>query len=154
MYMLNSQMIDERSAGSVIFNDNDGVTSFLLLQYPAGHWDFPKGHIEKGELPLDTVKREVSEETGLKDIHIFPNFEKKIMYFYRRTAGMVRKEVIFVLSRATTLDVTLSNEHTNYVWLGLDEALNKVTYRNSKHVLKTASKFLDEYHIHRDELVP
>ena len=147
-------MIEERSAGAVIFNENDGLTNFLLLNYPEGHWDFPKGNIEKGELPLDTVRREVSEETGINNIRIFPSFKKKIVYYYRRNAGLVHKEVIYFLARTLTLDVTLSHEHTNYLWLDLEKALNKVTYRNSKSTLKDASKFLDDAHIHRDELVP
>ena len=147
-------MIEERSAGAVIFNENDGVTNFLLLNYPAGHWDFPKGNIEKGELPHDTVRREVSEEIGNNNIEILPIFQKKIVYYYRRNAGLVHKEVIYFLARALTLDVTLSHEHKNYLWLDLEKALNKVTYRNSKSTLKDASKFLDDAHIHRDELVP
>ena len=147
-------MIEERSAGAVIFNENDGLTNFLLLNYPEGHWDFPKGNIEKGELPIDTVRREISEETGINNIKIFPSFKKKIVYYYRRNAGLVHKEVIYFLARALTLDVTLSHEHKNYLWLDLEKALNKVTYRNSKSTLKDASKFLDDAHIHRDELVP
>ena len=147
-------MIEERSAGAVIFNENDGLTNFLLLNYPEGHWDFPKGNIEKGELPIDTVRREISEETGINNIKIFPIFKKKIVYHYRRNAGLVHKEVIYFLARALTLDVTLSHEHKNYLWLDLEKALNKVTYRNSKSTLKDASKFLDDAPIHRDELVP
>ena len=147
-------MIEERSAGAVIFNENDGLTNFLLLNYPEGHWDFPKGNIETGELPLDTVRREVSEETGINNIRIFPSFKQKIVYYYRRNAGLVHKEVIYFLARTLTLDVTLSHEHTNYLWLDLEKALNKVTYRNSKSTLKDASKFLDDAPIHRDELVP
>ena len=36
-------------------------------------WETPGGHIEKGEDLIDSLKREVFEETGLKDINIlFP----------------------------------------------------------------------------------
>ncbi|MFQ6135545.1 MAG: bis(5'-nucleosyl)-tetraphosphatase [Nitrososphaerales archaeon] len=144
-------MIEERSAGAVVFNDEDGSTRFLILNYPAGHWDFPKGNIEKGEEPIDTVKREVSEETGIKDVEILPGFRKGIVYYYRRNAGLVRKQVIYLLARAETRDVTLSYEHKNYAWLELEKAVSKVTYRNSKNVLQAASRFLDEEPIHRDE---
>ena len=70
-------MIEERSAGAVIFNENDGLTNFLLLNYPEGHWDFPKGNIEKGELPIDTVRREISEEIRNNTLKIFPKQKKK-----------------------------------------------------------------------------
>lgn len=61
-------MKKEKSAGAVIINDK----KVLLLHYSSGHWDFPKGHIEKGETELETAKREVKEETGLdiKDFEI------------------------------------------------------------------------------------
>ncbi len=147
-------MIEERSAGAVVFNDEKGIIRFLLLNYPAGHWDFPKGNMEKGEDYVDTVKREITEETGITDIEILPSFNKKIEYYYRRKSGIVQKQVIYLLARAKTRDVTLSYEHKNFAWLGLEEAVNRVTYRNSKNILKNAARFLDEEPIHRDELAP
>ncbi|GAI42981.1 unnamed protein product, partial [marine sediment metagenome] len=39
----------EKSAGAVIFSRSDKKIEYLLLHYQAGHWDFPKGNIEKGE---------------------------------------------------------------------------------------------------------
>lgn len=147
-------MFEERSAGAVLFNDDDGVIRFLILHYPAGHWDFPKGNIEKGEEPAETVKREISEETGITDIEILPGFKRKIEYYYRRNGELIRKQVIYLLARAKTRDVTLSYEHKNYTWLELDEAINRVSYRNSKNVLKDAARFLDEEPIHHDEFAP
>ena len=73
------------------------------------------------------------------------------MYYYRRNAGMVHKEVIYVLARTFTTDITLSHEHKDYVWLKLEEAINKVTYKNSKNTLIAAAKFLNELPIHPDE---
>ncbi len=147
-------MIEERSAGAVVFNDEDGSTRYLLLNYPAGHWDFPKGNIEKGEEPLDTVKREISEETGIKKIEILPGFSKNIEYYYRRNVGLVHKQVIYLLARTKTRNITLSHEHNNYAWLELEKAVSKVTYRNSKTILREASRFLDEGPIHRYEFAP
>lgn len=144
-------MIEERSAGAIVFNENNGNPNFLLLNYPTGHWDFPKGKIEKGELILETVKREILEETGIDNLEIIPNFKKKIVYYYRRNAGMIHKQVIYVLARTSTMNITISNEHLDYVWLDLEEALNKVTFKNSKITLEEASKFLSEPSIHRDE---
>ncbi|MFB1489676.1 MULTISPECIES: bis(5'-nucleosyl)-tetraphosphatase [unclassified Thiocapsa] len=40
---------------------------FLILRC-FSYWDFPKGETKHGEDPLDTARREVTEETGLLDL--------------------------------------------------------------------------------------
>ena len=58
-------MEHEKSCGAVIFRVGN-ATKYLLLHYEAGHWDFVKGHSEKGESEEETVRREILEETGLR----------------------------------------------------------------------------------------
>ena len=79
----------EKSAGAIIFRKENNNFFYLLLHYPSSakapkeYWDFPKGHIEKGEDEIKTVKREVEEETGLKDIKIIEGFREWIKYFFK-----------------------------------------------------------------------
>ncbi len=48
--VVNKNMISfEKSVGAVIFRKSDGAVMYLLLHYPSGHWDFSKGHMEKGK---------------------------------------------------------------------------------------------------------
>jgi|Deesub1362B_J571_1020462.scaffolds.fasta_scaffold00005_243 8-oxo-dGTP pyrophosphatase MutT (NUDIX family) len=136
------QREEERSAGAIIYYENGDRRLYLLLHYPAGHWDFPKGNIEKGESPLDTAKREVYEETGLEDIYFVPGFEKRIEYFYRREGTLIHKEVIYYLAKSKSKEVKISYEHKGFKWLGYREALKRATYRNSKEVLKAAEDYL------------
>ena len=67
------------------------------LLYEAGHWDFVKGHVEKGESEEETVTREILEETGLSGNTFLSDFRERIDYFYRRRGRTVSKEVIFYL---------------------------------------------------------
>ena len=30
------------SSGIILFNENEGIRKYLLLNYPTGHWDFIK----------------------------------------------------------------------------------------------------------------
>lgn len=55
------------SAGVVIRRPFAEGPRYLLLRCYA-YWDFPKGEVEAGEVPLDTARREVIEETGLSDL--------------------------------------------------------------------------------------
>ena len=138
----------EKSAGAVVFYKNK-EPEYLLLQYPGStkkakdYWDFPKGHIEKGESEIETVKREVYEETGLKDIEILPNFKTSIKYFFQKEGKKIFKIVVFYLARANTKEVKISFEHIGFVWLPFEKAVEKVTYKNAKEVLKKAHKFLE-----------
>jgi len=65
----------ERSAGFVVFTEReDGKRLYLLLHYPSGHWDFPKGHVEEGESEIRAALRELREETGLTDVEVVFGF--------------------------------------------------------------------------------
>jgi len=61
------------TAGAVVFNQNGEV---LLLKHrfrPGSGWGLPGGFIEKGEQPIDALRRELREEIGLElqDVEIF-----------------------------------------------------------------------------------
>lgn len=133
-------MIEERSAGAVLFNETDSGKVFLLLNYPSGHWDFVKGNIEDKETPHQTVVREIREETGITDVEFIDGFEDKIEYHYQRDGNLIHKEVIFFLAKTKTTDVKISHEHLGYVWLSFDEALKKLTYKNAKNILNKIKK--------------
>lgn len=87
-------MPKEVSAGAVIFR-RDGEIKYLLLQYEMGHWDFPRGAIERGEEEKETVQREVREETNIADLKFMPGFREKISWFYRKEGKTIYKEAIF-----------------------------------------------------------
>jgi len=137
-------MPDESSAGVVLFRKTPQGVKFLLLHYDtnAKHWDFPKGHIEEGENPHQTAQREVEEETGISDLTFLDGFEKKVTYFYMRGQKRVHKEVLYFLAETSEENVTISHEHLGYAWLSYDEALEKITFKNSKDVLMAANEFL------------
>ena len=134
-------MKKESSAGAVIFRKNK-ETKYLLLHYEAGHWDFPKGNIEANEKDEDTIKREVKEETGIKDIKIIKDFKEKLHYFYKLKGKLISKEVVFYLAETKTAKIKLSFEHVGYKWLPFKEALEKLTFKNAKDILKKADEFL------------
>jgi bis(5'-nucleosidyl)-tetraphosphatase len=129
-------MIEERSAGSVLFIETPSVRKYLLLNYPSGHWDFVKGNIEKGETLVETVIREIGEETGIKDVTFIDGFEEKVEYHYQRNGDLVHKEVVFFLARTATTDIKISHEHLGFIWLAYDDALKKLTYKNAQNILK------------------
>ncbi len=130
----------EKSVGSVIFKDK----KYLLLKYGLGHWGFVKGHIEKNETEKETLYREAEEETGLKkeNLKIINGFRENISYFFKKNKNTVYKKVVYYLTESNTDKITLSHEHSEYKWLQYDKAIEKLSFKNSKVLLKKAQEYL------------
>ncbi|MFA7685871.1 MAG: bis(5'-nucleosyl)-tetraphosphatase [Candidatus Gracilibacteria bacterium] len=133
---------DENSCGVLVFRNENGIRKYLLLHYPSGHWDFPKGHVEKGENRHQTALRELEEETGITDFKFVDNFEHAISYVYNKNGKPSHKQVIFFLGETPEKEIKISFEHKGFVWLPYEESVRKATFDNARKILKAAEKFL------------
>ncbi len=139
----------EISAGAIIFRQVDNKPLYLLLHYPAMNhrssrdfWDFPKGHIEPNESIVQTIRREVKEETAIDDLVFIRGYKETIKYFFVHQGQKIFKIVIFLLAQTQTEKVIISDEHCGFAWLPYDEAVKTVTFENSKQLLKKADVFV------------
>jgi bis(5'-nucleosidyl)-tetraphosphatase len=129
----------EQSIGAVIkyqtSPENTQSSEFLLLRNRRGFWGFPQGHKEKGETEIQTLLREVFEETGISTLDI-QSYVGKIRYSYFRTDGMKsEKEVRFYFATTSSKDIRLSAEHDGFVWATFLDALYTLDHRQLKSVL-------------------
>ncbi len=129
----------EKSAGAVVFNKK--TKKYLLLHYPTGHWDFPKGHVERGENEQMAAIREIFEETEI-EVELIFGFREVIKYYFREKDNLVKKEVVYFLGITEKEEVQLSYEHNGFIWLDYENALKHLSYENSKKVLMKAHLFL------------
>lgn len=132
----------EKSSGAVIYKND----KYLLLKYSIGHWGFVKGHIEKNESEEETLFRETKEETGLtkENLKLIDGFKEKISYYFKKDNKTIYKEVVFFLLESRTNNITLSHEHDDYLWLSYNDAYDKLTFKNSKNLLKKANDFVEK----------
>jgi 8-oxo-dGTP pyrophosphatase MutT (NUDIX family) len=137
-------VLGEKSCGAVVYLKKGSETLYLLLHYEAGHWDFVKGNVEAGETEQETVVRELREETGIIDAHFIEGFKQKIEYYYRRKGETVHKEVIFFLMETGTETITISFEHIGSIWLNYTQAMEKLTFKNARDLLKKANDFINK----------
>ena len=135
-------MIEETSAGIVIFRKENLKNLFLLLRYPSGHWDFVKGKMEKDESTHETAVRETKEETGIEDVSFLENFEEWIDYNFQYQGELVQKKVVFFLAETKTKEIEISHEHLDYIWMDYNAAMEKTTFDNAKIVLTRAQTLL------------
>jgi len=150
----------EKSAGAVIFRKEPSFAKategkeykiyYLLLHYPSSakaqkdYWDFPKGHVETEEKELDTVRREVKEETGIENFEFIEGFKEGIKYFFKFEGKTIFKIVTFYLVETKTDEIKISGEHIGYEWLPFQSAIEKLTFKNAKEILKKANEYLKE----------
>lgn len=135
----------EVSAGVVVYKVDEKThkRKYLLLLYPKGHWDLPKGKVEPGETYLQTALREVKEETNL-EVEIHPGFEESLNYQFRGYKGeLISKTVVYFVGKALHANVILSEEHLDSTSLEFEEAHKTLSFQNSKDVLVKAEKFLE-----------
>jgi 8-oxo-dGTP pyrophosphatase MutT (NUDIX family) len=112
------------SAGVVVVRNVKGSWLFLMLR-AYRNWDFPKGLVESGELPLHAAIREVKEET-LIDALQFSWGE-----VYRETAPYSHKKVArYYVAQTSTEAVTLPvrpelgrAEHNEWRWVTFEQGL-------------------------------
>ena len=136
-------MKKEKSCGAVIFFDSEKERQYLLLHYSKGHWDFPKGHVEKDESEQETTLREVKEETSLEEVEFIPGFREQINYFFKQKGELINKDVYFFLLKSKSQDVKISFEHIGFKWFSITEALNQLTFENAKQILRKAHNQLE-----------
>lgn len=139
----------EVSVGASVFRVDGGRRIYLVLRYPSGHFDFPKGHMEEGETEEETLRRETEEETGIRDLRVLPE-RTSIRYFYvakgsererrirERRGCWIFKVVHFFPAETSESEVHISHEHTGFEWLPYEEALERLTFGNAKDVLRRA----------------
>ena len=114
---------------------NKDHAEFLLLRNKRGFWGFPQGHKERGENDIQTLQREVQEETGIVNMEIH-QYIGKIQYKYFRADGLrSEKEVKFYFATTPTRDVVISNEHEDFKWTNYLDALSLLDHRQLKSII-------------------
>lgn len=111
---------------------------------PAGFWQSVTGSLEAFENPLQAAYREVSEETGLQDVHIescdWQNRFAISSRWRRRYAPQVthNTEHVFLCELASKpAHICIApDEHSEYRWLALPEAIVTVSSSTNRDALK------------------
>lgn len=123
----------EFSAGGVVIKDKKEV---LLIKNPSNVWTFPKGHIEKGETPIQAAIREVKEETNVEGEVI--SYLGKINYSFFWKGIKVYKTVYFYLMRYISGIPVPSWEVKDTRFFPLEKAQKLLRYKGDKRIFLRA----------------
>ncbi len=129
----------------------DKVTRRASSRPPGTVFALPKGAVDAGETPEQTAEREIHEETGVQAALLRKLTD--IKYFYVRSWGgreRVFKTVSFFLFRYSAgrlgfIRPEMRVEVRRAMWLPLDKAHEKLTYKGERQVVAMAQKFVRQH---------
>lgn len=135
-------MKQEKSCGAVIMNAWRRDYKVLLIHQVQGHWCFPKGHVEKDETELETAKREIREETGLK-VKFINGFRHTLSY---SPAPGIHKDVIYFLAVEKGGHMKIQEEELQGMdWVTPQEAMTRITFENDRVLLQDAMTWIQSH---------
>lgn len=135
-------ILRETTAGGIVFRRNkQGEVEILLTQDAKDRWTIAKGHIEPGETPRQTAEREITEETGLKEMKVL-NHLGKTQFRYRRQNSLVLMTMhIFLVKALGDTDKLTKEEWMNGIgWFSFNKALDMIEYEGIEKLMLLASK--------------
>ena len=123
----------EKSCGAIVVDDE----KVLLVKHNAGHWDFPKGHVEEGETEIETAIREVKEETNI-DIKI--EKENKYISEYSPKENVMKTVIYFIGEKVGGKDKPQIEEVSDVEWIDVNKAVERITHQRSKEIMMQVIK--------------
>src|SRR6202042_1217029 len=162
-------MVREISAGGVVVRHKDGDWWMAAIELPTEPdlkpdptkravkpktktvLCLPKGLVDPGEKALEAALREVREETGIKASLVTKLAD--IKYVYVRSWGdneRVFKIVSFYLlryesGRIDNISEDMRIEVRRALWIPLEEAVRKLSYKGERDVARSAQEYLKSH---------
>jgi 8-oxo-dGTP pyrophosphatase MutT (NUDIX family) len=120
-----------------IYKQNEEENRFLIIEGKNGKaWGFPKGHTEGDENEIETARRELFEETGIKNVQLIEGLRYAENYDIVRKGVSVSKTAVFYAGFVQNNNVVVQeDEISNFKWATYEEALNTFLHENPKRIL-------------------
>jgi len=106
-----------------------------------GFWQPITGGVEHGETKIEALKREIREETGIKNlVRIIED-----VYCFELSTPLHEKEHVYGVEILPTEKIVLDKrEHSEFRWCSFQEALGLLKWEGNKEALRRLNKILRE----------
>ncbi|OGD66777.1 hypothetical protein A2442_01480 [Candidatus Campbellbacteria bacterium RIFOXYC2_FULL_35_25] len=139
-----------KDAQAVIFKKNTGRVEFLLLKRYDEERDrtdyrLVKGGIETGEIPEETIIREIKEETGLENLLLMDELEK-----YSYQAGEILHKVrVFLVENTKNDEIKVDSKNEGGFtiekaeWVSFDLVDSYLAFEQEKESIKNGLNLIN-----------
>ena len=117
-------------AGTILVNLESEKIGLIYRKDRIGY-EFPKGHLEKGETLEECAIRETEEETGRKN-HIIEELE--IVKYVTSRGEDVELHFYLAVDDGETDKIIVEGDKEETIWVSAEEVDNKVIFDNLKRV--------------------
>ncbi len=148
-----SNYLRQVSSGGVLYRGEGDQSEVLLIRserHGRGVWEIAKGKVEPGETVEEAAIRELCEETGVSAPPSALSIRapiRNIRYAFRIDDLCFLKTVHFFLIRCDLTDLSFAPRAEERIydcqWFKLDEAANKVAFRNLRPIIRAAKAVLN-----------
>jgi len=128
-----------RKVRAIIYDIENGEPYFLILRRILRWkgWEILKETLEKGEKPIDALKRGIVEESGIKDFKIIKNLKKKEKWVFRGNNYFIVDTFLvrINMNKKISLEQEII-EHDKYAWVDRKTAIKKLTWPETKELFR------------------
>ncbi|CAM2783084.1 NUDIX hydrolase [Vibrio mytili] len=139
--------VDTSFVSGVAISEIYGEKKILLMKrVKGGYWCHVAGSIEQGETGVEAIVREFYEETQIQVTNLYN--AQFIDQFFEPHVNVIELIPVFVVMCPPNQKVVLNEEHTDYKWCSLEEALELAPFPNQHAVFKHVWSYFVERAIH------
>ena len=133
----------EYSCGAVVFTRRNGQILYAIVQEKGGAYSFPKGHMESGETEIETARREILEETGLRPGFV-DGFRLQDEYHLSEKPGTMKRVTYFLAEFRDEPLIPRQGEIRKILLIPYEQAVTLFEHENTRRIFASAHEFLTQ----------
>jgi 8-oxo-dGTP pyrophosphatase MutT (NUDIX family) len=145
-------MIHTESAGGVVLDAEGRV---LLVSQHGTSWSLPKGHVEEGEDFLEAARREIYEESGVRELELLRPLGSYTRRRIGRDGGEESDELktihLFLFRTSETALCPVDPENPEAVWVEKGSVAALLTHPKDGEFFESALEVIREAEGRRHE---
>ena len=125
-------VIDTYSAGGVVLNSKGQI---LVVNQASDSWSLPKGHIDEGEDAMQAARREIFEESGIKQLEYIKELGtyRRFRMKHGKMDKTQRKNITMFLFKTTETELRpVDPENPEARWVDKDKVSELLSFAKDR----------------------